>query len=71
MATVPVIAVKTVVVHDDQLGIDRKVIVGQPVPPDLVEPYREKVGDAKVEEGTNPGAADVNTGTPAGRRSAK
>lgn len=39
-----VIAAETVVVHDDQIGIDRQVIAGQPVPPTLVEAYEAKVG---------------------------
>jgi hypothetical protein len=45
-----VIATENAVVPDVALGIDRLVIAGQPVPPDLVGAYREKVGDKKAEE---------------------
>ena len=34
-----VIATETTVIHDDAIGIDRRVIEGAPVPPDLVEAY--------------------------------
>lgn len=34
-----VIATETVVVHDDTLNIDRRVVEGQPVPRDLVNAY--------------------------------
>jgi hypothetical protein len=44
-----VIAAENVIVHDDNLEIDRIVIAGQPVPPDLVDAYHEKVGH-KAEE---------------------
>jgi hypothetical protein len=40
-----VIAKEDVVVHDPNLGIDRKLIAGQPVPPDLVDVYRKETGD--------------------------
>lgn len=40
-----VIATEDQIVHDDALGIDRKLVAGQPVPPDLVEAYREAGGD--------------------------
>lgn len=42
-----VIASKDVVVHDDTLNIDRKVVAGQPVPPDLVDAYESEVGSKK------------------------
>lgn len=48
--TKPVMATETVIVHDDNLNIDRRVILGQPVPPDLIDAYREKVGDKKADE---------------------
>ena len=34
-----VIATETVVVHDDTLNIDRRVVEGLPVPRDLVDAY--------------------------------
>jgi hypothetical protein len=43
--TEEVIATKDVVVHDDNMGIDRKVFAGQPVPPDLVDAYFEATGE--------------------------
>jgi hypothetical protein len=39
--TDPVIATEDRTVHDEALGIDRKVFAGQPVPPDLVDAYNE------------------------------
>ncbi len=45
-----VIAAETVVVHDDNLGIDRKVIGGLPVPPDLLDAYRAKTGDTEDDQ---------------------
>lgn len=39
-----VIATENVIVHDDVLGIDRQLIAGQPVPPDLVDAYTAKIG---------------------------
>lgn len=55
----PLIATETVVVDDENLGIKRKVILGQPVPPDLVDAYRAKVGDAAAEE--DPGESGDGT----------
>jgi hypothetical protein len=37
------IAEKTMIVHDDALGIDRRLIEGQRVPPDLVDAYNAAV----------------------------
>jgi hypothetical protein len=41
-----VIATETKIVHDPVLDIDRQVIAGQPVPPDLVDAYKAAGGDA-------------------------
>jgi hypothetical protein len=46
-----VIATEDAIVHDDVLGIDRKVFAGQPVPPDLVEAYQ---GGARAGDGSDP-----------------
>lgn len=40
-----VIATSDLVVHDEALEIDRKIIAGQPVPPDLLDAYAEQTGD--------------------------
>lgn len=48
-----IVATEDIVVHDDNLGIDRKLVAGQPVPPDLADAYRAKVGDEQAE--TTPG----------------
>lgn len=39
-----VIAAKTITVHDDAIGIDRRLIAGQPVPRDLVNAYNAAIG---------------------------
>jgi hypothetical protein len=39
-----VIATETKIVHDPDLDIDRLVLAGQPVPPDLVEAYTSEGG---------------------------
>jgi hypothetical protein len=39
------VASKDVIVHDPNLDIDRLVVAGQPVPPDLVEAYENKTGE--------------------------
>jgi hypothetical protein len=41
-----VIATETKIVHDPVLDIDRQVIAGQPVPPDLVDAYQAAGGEA-------------------------
>lgn len=42
------IAEKDDVIHDENLGIDRKIFAGQPVPPDLVDAYNAgKSGGSK------------------------
>lgn len=41
-----VIATENTLVHDPNMGIDRQIIAGQAVPPDLLDAYRVKVGDA-------------------------
>lgn len=46
------IATEDRVVHDEQLGIDRKIVAGQPVPPDLVDAYEAAGG--KTEEAPKP-----------------
>lgn len=48
--SLPPVASETVVVHDHELGIDRRVVAGQRVPPDLVAAYRTKVGDDATAE---------------------
>jgi hypothetical protein len=52
-----VIASETVIVPDDALGIERMVIAGQPVPPDLVDAYQKKVGGSKADESSSGYAA--------------
>lgn len=45
----PVIAEKSVIVHDENLNIDRQIIAGHTVPPDLLDAYNEKkIGDGKA-----------------------
>lgn len=43
-----VIASESCIVHDDALGIDRQIVAGQPVPPDLVDAYQAKTGDTSA-----------------------
>lgn len=50
-----VIASETQIVHDDTLNIDRQVLAGQPVPPDLLEAYADAVGTS-VDALRDPGA---------------
>lgn len=49
MAPTPV-ATKDVVVHDEDMGIDRKVFAGQSVPPDLIDAYNDAVGSKDAVE---------------------
>lgn len=51
-----VIAKQDCIVHDNDLQIDRQIIAGQPVPPDLLDAYAEKTGE-KLEEEQNPPVA--------------
>lgn len=39
-----VIAAENTIVHDDVLGIDRQIIAGTAIPPDLIGAYEAKVG---------------------------
>lgn len=57
-----IVATETVVVHDDNLSIDRRIIAGQPVPPDLVAAYRNVVGDERAD--ANPGDPAAEIGAP-------
>jgi hypothetical protein len=50
-----VIATENLIVRDEALNIDRQLIAGQPVPPDLVDAYRARVGDGQAAQ--SPGAA--------------
>lgn len=50
-----VIAAKTLVVHDEAIGIDRQLIAGQPVPPDLVDAYHAEIGEAAEDSAQGPG----------------
>lgn len=63
-----VIATEDAIVHDPNLGIDRKVFAGQAVPPDLVAPYQEKVGAGDVRDTTETDRqrAAAGTGTSTG-----
>lgn len=58
-----IIASKDVIVHDDDLGIDRQIVAGQPVPPELVKAYTgktgEKVEDVSQHEGSSPVVKDA------------
>jgi hypothetical protein len=47
----PVIATDDRIVHDKALGIDRKVLAGQPVPPELVDAYNDDGGETKPDNG--------------------
>jgi hypothetical protein len=60
-STQSLIATETVVVHDENLGIDRRVIAGQPVPPDLVAAYQAKTGGAATSQPGDP-SAGADTG---------
>lgn len=53
-APAPVIASETLVVEDKAMGIHRKVVAGQPVPPDLVEAYQAAGGEAADQGGSEP-----------------
>lgn len=48
-----VIASKDVIVHDEVLNIDRQVLAGQAVPPDLVDAYYDKVGGKPSDADSN------------------
>jgi hypothetical protein len=56
--TLPV-ATRDVIVHDDALDIDRQLLAGQPVPPELIDAYQAKVGDtgSRAEAGRDDTAA--------------
>jgi hypothetical protein len=41
-----VVASRDVVVHDDAMGIDRQIIAGTRVPPDLLEAYAKETGES-------------------------
>lgn len=45
-----VIAAETVTLRDEALGIDRRVIAGLPVPPDLIDAYHDQVGEAAEDD---------------------
>jgi hypothetical protein len=40
-----VVASRDVVVHDDAMGIDRQIIAGTRVPPDLLDAYAKETGE--------------------------
>lgn len=67
-----VIANKDIIVHDEQLGIDRKLFAGQPVPPDLVDAYADATGEKVSSElegeelRADQRAAALGTGTKTG-----
>jgi hypothetical protein len=44
------IAKEDMIVHDDALNIDRKIIAGQPVPPDLLEAYEQHTGTSRTKD---------------------
>jgi hypothetical protein len=54
-----VVATRDVIVHDDALDIDRQLLAGQPVPPELIDAYQAKVGDtgSRAEAGRDDTAA--------------
>lgn len=66
-----VIATESLIVHDDALNIDRQLIAGQPVPPDLIDAYRATVGDTQA--ATDPGedARATQPAAPASKPGAK
>lgn len=49
-----VIAGSTLVVHDDVLDIDRKIVKGTAVPPDLLAAYAAATGDKSADPGNAP-----------------
>jgi hypothetical protein len=53
------VAIRDVIVHDDALDIDRQLLAGQPVPPELIDAYQAKVGDtgSRAEAGRDDTAA--------------
>lgn len=66
-----VVASETVIVHDDQLNIDRQVVAGQEVPPDLVDAYLAEVGEtgsSKAHEADEPKEEAAVDAEPAARR---
>jgi hypothetical protein len=58
-----VIATESTIVHDPLLDIDRQLIAGQPVPPDLVDAYRAKVGPQTADQDPGQAARDELTGS--------
>jgi hypothetical protein len=60
MADQQVIASDTKIVHDPALDIDRQVIAGQPVPPDLVDAYND-AGGSTTSTSAPAGAVDSST----------
>jgi hypothetical protein len=63
-----VIAEKDAVVHDDNLGFDRQILAGQPVPPELTQAYKEQHGP-KDQEAKDAVAGDEETKVAQGRKS--
>jgi hypothetical protein len=59
MATEPVVASQNATVLDPNLGIHRKVVAGQPVPPELVEAYQQTTGDTTAGP-AEPGAGKID-----------
>lgn len=54
----PVIAKQDIIVHDEAMGIDRRLFAGQEVPPDLVKAYKTGVGESTDEPGPETGYED-------------
>lgn len=48
------LAKQSMTVHDKALGIDRRLIEGQPIPPDLVEAYEEAGGTVEDSDPSQP-----------------
>jgi hypothetical protein len=48
------IAVRDMVVHDDNIGIDRQIKGGQAVPPDLIDAYNAEIGNAPASDQGEP-----------------
>lgn len=61
-AMTEVIATESTIVKDPYLGIERQVLSGQPVPPELIDAYHEKVGNDATKDDPAAAARDELAG---------